>query len=130
MSGTVTVDQKVFPINGEKNLLELVRKAGIDLPNLCYHSELSTFGACRMCIVEEKRGLILACRASPADGMVISTTTPRLQRMRRTILELLLANHDRDCTTCEKSGHCRLQELAQRFGIDNIRFGKDQEPLP
>ncbi|MBT9137554.1 MAG: NADP-reducing hydrogenase subunit HndC [Syntrophomonadaceae bacterium] len=131
MSGTITIDQKVLPINGEKNLLELIRQAGVDLPTFCYHSELSTFGACRMCIVEEeKMGLIVACCASPTDGMVIRTTTPRLQRMRRIILELLLANHDRDCTICEKSSNCRLQELAERFGIDKIRFGKKREPLP
>jgi len=131
MSHMITIDQKVLPINGERNVLELVRQAGIDLPTFCYHSELSEFGACRMCLVEEeKMGLIAACRIPPSDGMVIRTTTPRLQRMRRTILELLLANHERDCTTCEKSGDCRLQELAQRFGIDEIRFAQDRESLP
>ena len=84
-----------------------------------------------MCIVEEEKlGFIASCSTPPADGMVIRTTTPRLQRMRRTILELLLADHDRDCTICEKSGQCRLQELTLRFGIGNIRFGKDREPLP
>jgi len=131
MSGTITIDQKVLPINGEKNLLELIRKASVDLPAFCYHFELSDFGACRMCIVEEeKMGFIASCSTPPTNGMVIRTTTPRLQRMRRTILELLLANHDRDCTICDKSGQCRLQELTLRFGIGNIRFGKDQEPLP
>ncbi|MCI2425482.1 [FeFe] hydrogenase, group A [Candidatus Acetothermia bacterium] len=131
MSGTITIDKKVLPIDGETNILELVRKAGVDLPAFCYHFELSDFGACRMCIVEEEKlGFIASCSTPPADGMVIRTTTPRLQRMRRTILELLLADHDRDCTICEKSGQCRLQELTLRFGIGNIRFGKDREPLP
>jgi len=131
MSGTVTIDERVVPINGEKNLLELIRKAGVDIPAFCYHFELSDFGACRMCIVEEKKlGFIASCSTPPAYGMVIRTTTPRLQRMRRTILELLLADHDRDCTICKKSGQCRLQELTLRFGIDNIRFGKDREALP
>ena len=131
MSGTITIDQKQLPIDGEDNLLELIRKASVDLPAFCYHFELSDFGACRMCIVEEeKMGFIAACSTSPADGMVIRTTTPRLQRMRRTILELLLADHDRDCTICERSGQCRLQELTLRFGIDNIRFGKDIEAPP
>jgi NADH-quinone oxidoreductase subunit G len=84
-----------------------------------------------MCIVEEEKlGFIASCSTPPADGMVIRTTTPRLQRMRRTILELLLADHDRDCTICEKSGQCRLQDLTLRFGISNIRFGKAREALP
>ncbi|MCL0089928.1 [FeFe] hydrogenase, group A [Dehalococcoidia bacterium] len=131
MSGTITIDQKQLPIDGEDNLLELIRKASVDLPAFCYHFELSDFGACRMCIVEEeKMGFIASCSTPPADGMVIRTTTPRLQRMRRTILELLLADHDRDCTICERSGQCRLQELTLRFGIGNIRFGKDRETLP
>ncbi|GFP37106.1 NADP-reducing hydrogenase subunit HndD [Candidatus Hakubella thermalkaliphila] len=131
MSGTVTIDRKVLSINGEENILELIRKAGVDLPAFCYHFELADFGACRMCIVEEeKMGFIAACHTLPADGMVIRTTTPHLQRMRRTILELLLADHDRDCAICEESGQCRLQELTLRFGIDNIRFGKDSESLP
>lgn len=127
----MTIDGKAVAINGEKNVLELVRKVGIDLPTFCYHSELSVYGACRMCLVEEQRfGLMAACSTKPSDGMVIRTTSPRLLRLRRNILELLLANHDRDCTTCEKNGDCRLQELSDRFGIRRVRFGERQEQLP
>ena len=117
------IDDIPVEINGEKNLLSLIRKVGIDLPTFCYNSELSVYGACRMCMVEDKKGRMqAACSTPPRAGMEIYTNTPRLRRYRKMILELLLSNHCRDCTTCSKNGECRLQELAQRFGIDRVRF--------
>lgn len=131
MSGYMFVDGQKVEINGEKNVLDMVRKAGIDLPTFCYHSELSVYGACRMCVVEDKRGSTMAsCSTIPQDGMEIFTNTPKLQKHRRMILELLLANHHRDCTVCEKNGKCKLQELAVRFGIKNIRFNNSEQNLP
>lgn len=119
----MTIDNIPVEIKGEKNLLELIRKVGIDLPTFCYYSELSVYGACRMCMVENKWGDIeAACSTPPREGMEIFTNTPRLRKYRKMILELLLSNHCRDCTTCEKNGHCKLQDLAQRFGIKEIRF--------
>ncbi len=110
-------------INGEKNLLELIRKVGIEMPTFCYYSELSVYGACRMCMVENSRGgFEAACSTIPRAGMEIYTNTERLRKHRKTILELLLANHCRDCTTCEKNENCKLQEFAKRFGVTNIRF--------
>jgi NADH-quinone oxidoreductase subunit G len=111
--------------------LEVVRKAGINLPTFCYHSELSIYGACRMCIVEDTNGKIFAsCSEIPKDGMEIFTNTDRIQKHRKTILELLLAQHDRDCTACERTGQCQLQELAIRFGIKEIRFNELVDKLP
>lgn len=122
------IDNMPVEINGEKNLLELIRKAGIELPTFCYYSELSVYGACRMCMVENKRGQMeAACSTPPKPGMEIYTNTPRLRKYRKMILELLLSNHCRDCTTCEKSGHCKLQDLAQRFGIYQVRFNNTSE---
>jgi len=119
----MTIDSIPVEIKGEKNILELIRKIGIDLPTFCYHSELSVYGACRMCMVENKWGDIEAsCSTPPREGMEIFTNTPRLRKYRKMILELLLSNHCRDCTTCEKNGHCKLQDLAKRFGIKEIRF--------
>jgi NADH-quinone oxidoreductase subunit G len=110
-------------INGEKNLLELIRKAGIKMPTFCYHSELSVYGACRMCMVENQwGGLDAACSTPPKAGMEIKTTTERLRRYRKNILELLLANHCRDRTTCSNNGKCKLQDLAMRFNIEGVRF--------
>lgn len=119
----MTIDGIPVPLQGEKNLLEVIRKAGIKLPTFCYHSELSIYGACRMCMVEnEWGGLDSACSAQPRAGMSIKTNTERLRRYRKNILELLLANHCRDCTTCQNSGNCKLQALAERFGIEGVRF--------
>lgn len=122
------IDNIPVEINGEKNILELIRKAGIDLPTFCYYSELSVYGACRMCMVENKWGGIeAACSTPPKAGMEVYTNTPRLRKYRKNILELLLSNHCRDCTTCEKNTHCKLQDLAQRFGIKDIRFNNTAE---
>jgi NADH-quinone oxidoreductase subunit G len=124
MSGQfMTIDNVPVEIRDEKNILELVRRAGIELPTFCFYSELSVYGACRMCMVETKRGdMESACSTPPRAGMEIYTNTPRLRRYRKNILELLLANHCRDCTTCQQSGACKLQELAKRFGINDVRF--------
>ena len=124
------IDGNPVEINGEKNLLEVIRKAGIELPTFCYHSELSVYGACRMCMVENSHGgMEAACSTVPKAGMEIYTNTERLHKHRKMILELLLANHCRDCTTCQKNGKCRLQELASLFGLESIRF-KNLKPEP
>ncbi len=127
--GIMIVDGQRVPFNGEKNVLSVIRKAGIDMPTFCYYSELSVHGACRMCIVENvKTGKIDAsCSMEPRDGLEIRTNTARLLRHRRMILELMLASHDCSCTTCAKSGNCRLQALAQRFGVSRVRFPDTRE---
>ena len=115
--GIMYIDGQRVPFDGEKNVLAVIRKAGIDMPTFCYYSELSVYGACRMCVVEDERGKIDAsCSMEPRDGMVIRTNTARLLKHRRMILELMLSSHCRDCTTCEKNGSCRLQELVVRLG--------------
>ena len=121
--GIMYIDGIRVPLDGEKNVLAVIRKAGIEMPTFCYYSELSPFGACRLCVVEDERGKIDAsCSMEPKDGMKIRTTTARLLKHRKMILELLLSSHCRDCTTCVKSGKCHLQDLAQQFGIRHIRF--------
>ncbi len=123
MSKYMIIDGIRVDFTDEKNILDLVRKAGIDLPTFCYYSELSIYGACRMCMVEDEwGGIIASCSTPPKDKMVVKTNTPKLQRYRKMILELLLSNHCRDCTVCEKSGKCRLQDLATRYGIKTVRF--------
>lgn len=117
------VDDIPVEIEGEKSLVEVIRKVGIKLPTFCYHSELAVYGACRMCMVEnEWGGLDAACSTPPKAGMKIKTNTERLRRYRKNILELLLANHCRDCTTCENNSNCKLQDLAMRFNIEGVRF--------
>lgn len=129
--GIMTIDGQAIEFTDEPNVLSVIRKAGIDIPTLCYHSELSIYGACRLCTVEDDRGKTFAsCSEKPRDGMIIYTNTPRLIRYRKLILELLLAAHCRDCTTCIKSGECHLQELAHRMGVHEIRFENVREIQP
>ena len=127
----MTINNRRVPFTNEKNVLSVIRKSGIDLPTFCYHSELSTYGACRMCVVEDDRGRVFAsCSETPRDGMVIFTNTPRLQHHRKMIIELLLASHCRDCTTCAKNGVCTLQKLSRQLGITDVRFENNKKQLP
>jgi len=128
---TVIIDRLMVPIKEERNLLELCRTAGVELPTFCYHSEISVYGACRMCMVEvEGRGVVPACSTKAEDGMVIHTNTKQIRNMRKMIIELMLANHDQRCTTCKKSGDCRLQSIAKQLGVTDVRFEKTNREEP
>ncbi len=129
--GTITINGKKVEFTDEKNVLSIIRKAGIEVPTLCYQPELSVFGACRLCTVEDDRGRCFAsCSEEPRDGMVIYTHTERLRRHRKLIVELLLAAHCRDCTTCDKHGKCTLQKLAYRLGVNTVRFENHRPTMP
>jgi len=117
------IDGRNVEYNGEENILQVVRKAGIELPTLCYVAHLSPFGACRLCVVDAgSRGVVTSCSTPPEDGMEIRTHSERVRRVRKMALELLLANHDRNCLTCGKSGTCKLQDYAERYDVETIRF--------
>ncbi len=127
----MTIDGRCVPIEGEKNILAVIRKAGIDLPTFCYHSELSVYGACRMCVVEDDRGRIFAsCSEQPRAGMVIKTNSTKIRKYRKLIIELLLASHCRDCTVCTRNGNCELQNIAFKVGIHSVRFPNNREQVP
>lgn len=129
--GFMTINGKRVEFQNEKNILLVIRKMGIELPTFCYHSELSIYGACRMCVIEDKDGTIMAsCSEKPREGMVIQTHSPRVLKHRRMVLELLLASHCRDCTTCDRNGDCTLQELAAKMGINQVRFENTNPLLP
>ena len=127
--GVMYVDNIRVEYDNEPNVLEVCRKAGVEIPNFCFHSDLSVYGACRMCMVEEEgTGKIdAACTMPPKNELHIRTNTARLLKYRRMIIELLLSAHCRDCTTCEKNRACRLQEMAVRFGIHRVRFDDTRE---
>ena len=119
----VTVDGIQVKVENEKNLLEVIRKAKIDLPTFCYHSELSVYGACRLCIVDvEGRGVMGSCSTLPEGNMNIRTQTPELKKIRKMAIELLLANGEHHCPTCARSNNCKLQDIAAKLGVDEIRF--------
>ncbi|HWH68281.1 MAG TPA: 2Fe-2S iron-sulfur cluster-binding protein, partial [Candidatus Sulfotelmatobacter sp.] len=87
---TLHIDGREVPINGERNLLEIIRKAGIDLPTFCYHSDLSVYGACRLCLVEvQGRGIQGACSTPAEPGMQVRTQTEEIREIRKIAIELL-----------------------------------------
>ncbi len=127
----LTVNGRSVEFSTERNLLEVIRKAGIEIPTFCYHSELSIYGACRLCLVEvEGKGVMASCSTAPAEGMVIHTDTKEIRQMRKISIELLLANHKVECPTCSRSSSCALQNIAQRLGVNTVRFQKQEKYQP
>ncbi len=133
---TLTLNGREVEFTDEPNLLEIIRKAGVDVPTFCYLSGLSPYGACRLCLVEiegqngRPNMITASCSTPPAPGMVVRTETKEIRNMRKIALELLLANHNMDCPTCVRNSTCRLQELANRLGVDKIRYKRREELLP
>lgn len=128
---TMIIDGRELPLEGERNVLEIARKAGIDIPTFCYHSELSVYGACRLCLVEiEGRGVQASCSVAPEPGMRVRTNTKEVRDIRKIALELLLANHDMNCPTCARSATCRLRELSERMGIEEVRYKPVHQQQP
>jgi len=115
-----------------KTILEAARSKNIYIPTLCYHPKLSRFGACRLCLVhvEGFRKLVAACTTPVTDGMEVSTNTPEILRMRKTVVELLLLHHPLDCLVCDKGGDCDLQKLAFELKVTEDRFGHSARSFP
>src|SRR5574344_495618 len=124
---TLFIEGKEVEFTNEPNLLEVIRKAGFNIPTFCYRPDLTQFGACRMCVVEvvypNGRTMInSSCTLPPECGINVKINTEKVRRIRKTVLELLLANHDRECTTCDKSGYCELQKYSEEYGIRDIKY--------
>ncbi len=108
-------------------VLEAARAANIDIPTLCYLKDINEIGACRLCLVEVSEGgkpfrMVTACVYPTSEGMEILTNTPKINKSRKTNLELLLSNHDRKCLSCVRSTTCELQKLCLEYGVDETRF--------
>ena len=126
---TLIIEGKEVEFSNEANLLEVIRKAGFNVPTFCYRPDLTSFGACRMCVVEVEypngRTIInSSCTMPPEAGIKVKINTEKVRKIRKTVLELLLANHDRNCLTCERSGNCELQKYSQEYNVKEIRFSE------
>jgi NADH dehydrogenase/NADH:ubiquinone oxidoreductase subunit G len=110
-------------------LLDAARGAGFFIPTLCHDENSPNYGGCRICVVEVKgaRALVASCCAEAANGMVVETESPAVVEARKTILELMLANHPADCLTCDKAGNCRLQDYAFRYDVKQPSFGGEKK---
>ena len=114
----ITIDGIRLEVPDNKNVLDAALENGIYIPHLCHHKDLNPLGSCRMCIVEVEgqEGVAMSCTLKAKDGMAIRTKTPEIERLRMLALELLLAGHPEDCSTCPKYGNCELQMLIQYIG--------------
>jgi len=128
----ITLNGRKTEIKGdEKNLLKLIRNNNIEIPTFCYHSHLSAYGACRMCVVDiDGRGIQTSCSIKPSDGMVVKTHTQDVRKIRKVALELLLANHDQSCPTCERSDSCKLRKLSAQLNIHQDRLHHNEKKIP
>jgi predicted molibdopterin-dependent oxidoreductase YjgC len=120
----VEIDGNEYIAPKGSTILDIARANGVYIPTLCYDPRMTPYGACRLCLVEVEgaRALLPSCYAKAEDGMVIRSTTEDLERIRKTLVELLVSDHDMECQGCEKSGRCELQELANRYGITESGF--------
>lgn len=102
-------------------ILEAARAAGVEIPTLCYLKEINEIGACRICVVEATgaRGLVTACVYPVNEGMEITTNSDKVQKARRTTLELILSTHEKKCLSCVRSGDCELQKLCRDYGVED-----------
>lgn len=114
----ITIDGRKVKVLENRNVLDSALEAGIYIPHLCHHPDLSELGSCRMCIVEVEGqpGVTTSCTLKPVDGMVIHTDSEEIKRLRMLALELLLTGHPEECSTCPKYGNCELQMLIQYIG--------------
>ena len=122
----VTLKINGIPVKAEEGMtiMDAAKLAGIDIPSLCYCENLSIYGGCRLCLVENERGAMdAACSMQPKNGLVVNTHTEKVLESRRTTLQLLMSSHRAQCLTCDKSGKCKLQDYAKRYGVDDTRFG-------
>lgn len=120
----LSIDGKEVEVPSGITVLEAAERNGIHIPRLCYDPELSAVGACRLCVVEIKgmRNLPASCVTTVAPGMVVHTGTPAVIEARKTILELLVANHPLACLTCEKLGECKLAAYCYEYGVAKSPF--------
>ena len=124
----LTINGKTIEVAEGTTVLDAAKMLNIEIPTLCHHPKLTPFGGCRLCIVEVK-GVprpLTSCTTPVSEGMEVTTSTPALEGLRKTVLELILSDHPNDCMVCEKAGDCTLQELAYFYGIRENRFGGER----
>ena len=121
---TLTIDNQKVTVFEGTTILEAAKKAGIDIPTLCFLKDINEAGDCRMCIVEVegRKDFATSCIQTVEDGMVVHTHTPNVLEARHVILDLIISNHTKDCLTCTRSGNCELQSLAVKFNVLNVEF--------
>ncbi len=121
---SLIVDGKTITATEGQSVLDACLAAGMHIPRLCHDPRLEPYGGCRLCVVEIEgmRGYPTSCTTRAAESMVVTTQSAELRSMRKTVVELLLSDHNISCLSCDSSGRCGLQDLAYEFGIETPRF--------
>ncbi len=129
---TLIIDEQHVSARADETILDVARENGIDIPTLCYLEGLSGWGACRLCLVEIKGTpkLLPACVTRVAEGMEVITQSPRLQKYRRMVVELLFSERNHVCSVCVSNGHCELQTLSQKLEMSHVHFDYRYPRLP
>ena len=124
MAVSLTIDNEKVTVREGGSIFRAAQKLGIRIPSLCYDPRLSVSGACRICVVEVdgQKNLVPSCAYPVAEGMVVRTNTYRVRKARKTIVELLLANHPNECLICVRNNNCGLQDLAVEYGVRKWRW--------
>mgnify|MGYP000887938761 CR=1 FL=1 len=129
----MTIDNREVMVQEGTTILEAAREAGIYIPTLCYHPDLTVFAGCRVCMVEADGKLVTSCNTEVAEGMNVLTDTPEVSELRRVLVEMILASHHPDCQSCAANNDCVLQEVTAYVGIDEDRLellGRDYSKVP
>ncbi len=129
---SVTIDNVKVEVPEGTSILDAAQKAGVGIPTLCHLKDVQAIGACRVCLVEVEgsKTLVASCVMPVSEGMKVHTTSRRVREARKTVLELLLSEHEGDCQTCSRSSDCELQSLAREMGITDIRFAGEKFHKP
>lgn len=125
---SLTIDDLSVVANKESTILRAALQNGIYIPHLCFHSDLNPSGVCRLCMVEVEGQVNFSCLTSVKEGMVIKTRTPMIDKVRRTNIEIIVANHHVTCRGCSASGHCELQKIMAYIRIDRKRVRRLRLP--
>ncbi|MCX5007434.1 formate dehydrogenase subunit alpha [Streptomyces sp. NBC_00638] len=126
---SVEVDGLEVTVPEGTSVMRAAAQAGIDIPRLCATDSLEPFGSCRLCVVEidGRRGTPASCTTPVADGMKVSTQTPKVEKLRQGVMELYISDHPLDCLTCPANGDCELQDMAGVVGLRQVRYGYEGE---
>ncbi|MBQ4874759.1 MAG: NADH-quinone oxidoreductase subunit G [Rickettsiaceae bacterium H1] len=130
---SLTINGKKIELVSGFTVLQACEMAGVEIPRFCYHERLAIAGNCRMCLVEIEGGPLkpaASCAMPAADGMVIHTNTPMVEKARKGVMEFLLINHPLDCPICDQGGECDLQDQAMAYGCGNSRFTEYKRSVP
>lgn len=124
---TLTIDGQEVRVPAGTSVMRAASEADLNIPKLCATDSLEPFGSCRLCLVEidGRRGYPASCTTPAENGMVVRTQSPKLQELRKGVMELYISDHPLDCLTCGANGDCELQDMAGVVGLREVRYGYD-----